>query len=223
MMISTMISFFLLIGSNKKKFNFNTFNKPLNFILAIYNGKISLKEAEFKQRNLEEKIEGLQFNYKPKNEEVKEEINEVLMQANDLLEYRNKINAFKNIFLSEYLKKSDDTGYNYVLKDVADFIKEIESMSENINLSLLEDFFESSSPADYAKKLINTSPDENKKTVEEIQDRISNLKERIKKMSEKENKIKNADKTLEIIKRITDYNKDAQKSFQLASKVDKGK
>ena len=37
----------LLIGSNKEKFNFNTFNKPLNFISAIYNGKISLKEAEF--------------------------------------------------------------------------------------------------------------------------------------------------------------------------------
>ena len=31
------------IGSNKKKFNFNTFTKPLNFILAIYNGEISLK------------------------------------------------------------------------------------------------------------------------------------------------------------------------------------
>ena len=37
-----------------------------------------------------------------------------------MLEYRNKtILAFKNnIFLSEYLKKSDDLGYNYVLKDV---------------------------------------------------------------------------------------------------------
>ena len=45
------------------------------------------------------------------------------MQANDLLEYRNKIiNAFKNdIFLSEYLKKSDDAGYKYVLKDVKKF------------------------------------------------------------------------------------------------------
>ena len=34
-------------------------------------------------------------------------INGVLMQVNDLLEYRNKfIDAFKNgIFLSEYLKK----------------------------------------------------------------------------------------------------------------------
>ena len=45
----------LFIGSNKEKFNFNTFNKPLNFISAIYNGEISLKEAEFKQRNLEKK------------------------------------------------------------------------------------------------------------------------------------------------------------------------
>ena len=77
----------------------NTFNKPLNFILTIYNGELSLKEAELKQRNLEEKIEDLEFNYKPKNENKKEEIKEVLMQANDLLEYRNKIiNAFKNEF-----------------------------------------------------------------------------------------------------------------------------
>ena len=30
----------LFIGSNKEKFNFNTFNKPLNFISAIYNGEI---------------------------------------------------------------------------------------------------------------------------------------------------------------------------------------
>ena len=36
----------LFIGSNKEKFNFNTFNKPLNFISAIYNWEISLIEAE---------------------------------------------------------------------------------------------------------------------------------------------------------------------------------
>ena len=42
----------LFIGSNKEKFNFNTFRKPLNFISAVYNGEISLKEAEFSQKNL---------------------------------------------------------------------------------------------------------------------------------------------------------------------------
>ena len=123
------------------------------------------------------------------------------------------------IFLSEYLKKSDDAGYSYLLKNVKYFIQEIKSMEEKINLSLFEEFFESSSPADYAKMLINTSPDESKKIVEEIKDRISDLKERIKKMSEK--KKKNADETLEIIEKILDYNKNAQKYFQLASKVDK--
>ena len=87
------------------------------------------------------------------------------MQANDLLEYRNKIiDAFKDgSFLSEYLKKSDEAGYNYVLKDVNNFIQEIKSMEEKINLSLFQDFFESTPPADYAKMLINTSPDKNKK------------------------------------------------------------
>ena len=46
----------LFIGSNKEKFNFNIFKKPLNFISAIYNGEISLKEAEFPQKNLEKKL-----------------------------------------------------------------------------------------------------------------------------------------------------------------------
>ena len=87
------------------------------------------------------------------------------MQANEMLEYRDKIiDAFKNgIFLSEYLKKSDDAGYNYVLKYVKDFIQEIKSMEEKINLSLFEDVLESSSPAYFAKMLINTKDlDKNK-------------------------------------------------------------
>ena len=77
---------------------------PLNFISDICNGKISLKEAEFFKKNLEKKKEDLQFSYKPKDEKEKEEINEVLMQANEMLEYRDKIiDKFKDgTFLSEY-------------------------------------------------------------------------------------------------------------------------
>ena len=106
-------------------------NKPLNFLSAIYNGEISLKEAEFKPKNIEKKIEDL-IGYKNNvKEKQKEKINRVLMQANYLLEYRDKIiDAFKDgTFLSKYLKKSDNAGYNYVSKDVKDFIQEIESMS----------------------------------------------------------------------------------------------
>ena len=79
------------------------------------------------------------------------------MQVNDLLEYRNKIiDAFKDgTFLSEYLKKLDDAGYNYVLKNVNDFIQEIKSMEEKINLSLFEEFFESLSLVNYGKILIS--------------------------------------------------------------------
>ena len=85
------------IGSNKKKFNFNTFRMPLNFLSAIYNGEISLKEVETSQRNLEKKIEELKLDYRPKNEKEKEEINGGLMQANDQFEYRDKIiDAFKD-------------------------------------------------------------------------------------------------------------------------------
>ena len=72
--------------------------------------------------------------------------------------------------MSEHFKKSHDAAYDYVLKDVNSFIQKTQSMAEKINLSLLEDFFESSSPVDYAKMLINTkNPDE-----------ISDLKDRIK-------------------------------------------
>ena len=130
-------------GSNKEKLSFNLFRKPLNFISAIYHGEISLKEAEFLQRNLEKKIEELRFGYKPKNVEEKKEIDGVLMEANDMLEYRNKvIEAFRDgTFSSEHLKKSDAAAYDYVLKDVKNFIQKIESMAENISLSLFEDFF----------------------------------------------------------------------------------
>ena len=109
----------LFIGSNKEKFNFNTFRMPLNFLSDIYNGKISLKEAEFKQIDLEIKIGDL-YGYEPKNKKEKEEINGILMQANDLLEYRGEvIKAFKDgSFLSEHLKKSDDAAYDFTLKNI---------------------------------------------------------------------------------------------------------
>ena len=84
----------------------------------------------------------------------------------------------------------------------------------------MKSFFEASSPADYAKMLINTkNADENKQNVKEIEYRISDLKDN--KMSEKEKIYKNVDETLEIIKKILDYNKEVQKIFYGASKVDK--
>ena len=56
------------------------------------------------------------------------------MHANDMLEYGDKIiEAFRDgTFSSEHLKKSDDAAYDYVLKDVNNFIQKIESVSENI-------------------------------------------------------------------------------------------
>ena len=126
--------------------------------------------------------------------------------------------------MSEDLKTSDDAAHDHVLGDVKDFIQKIESIAEKINLSLFEDFFESSSPADDAKMLINTeNSHKSKKFVAEIKDRISNLKDTIKKMNETEKINKSAGETLEIIKEILDYNKNVQRNFQLASKVDKGK
>ena len=133
-----------------------------------------------------------------------------------MLEYGDKIiEAFRDgAFLSEHLKNWDAAAYDYVLKYVNNFIQKIESMAEKINLSLFEDFFGSSSPADYAKELINTKHlNENTEIVAEIEDRISDLKDRIKEMSETEKKYKNVDETLKIIKKLLDYNENAQKNF----------
>ena len=73
----------------------------------------------------------------------------LLVHANDMLDYGDKIiEAFRNCtFSSEHLRKSDDA---YMLKGVNNLIQKIESMAEKINLSLFEDFFESSSPADFS-------------------------------------------------------------------------
>ena len=102
------------------------------------------------------------------------------MEVNDMLEYRNKIiDAFKNFCLNIF---KNDAAHNYVLKDVNLFIEEIKLMAEKINLSLFKEFFELSSPAKYAKELINTkNQDENKKRIEEIKYRISDLEDIIKK------------------------------------------
>ena len=143
------------------------------------------------------------------------------MQANDLLEYRNKIiDAFKNgIFLSEYLKKSD----NYVLKDVKNFIQEIKLMEDKINLSLFEDIFELPLSANYAKMLINTENlDKNKEFVAEIKDNIR-FKRQNKRNEWNRKTNKNADETLNIIEKILDYDINPQKIFEHASKVDNGK
>ena len=95
------------------------------------------------------------------------------------------------LFLSKHLKKSDDVAHDHVLKNVNKFIKEIKSMEEKINSSLFEEFLESSSPADYTKILINTkNADENKEFVEETENRIADINDKIEKMSEKEKEIK---------------------------------
>ena len=175
------------IGSNREKFSFDIFRKPLNFVSAIYNGEITLKEARSSQKNLEKKIEELRFDYRPEIAEEKEEIDRVLMHTNDSLEYRDKIiEVFRDgTFSSEHLKKSNNAAHDYVLIGVEKFIQKIKSIAENIKV-FSEDFFESSSQADYAKSLINIKdPNENKEIVAEIKNRILDLNDKIKEMNEK--------------------------------------
>ena len=65
----------LLLEVIIKNFNFDTFKMPLSFLSAIYNGEITLKEAEIRQKDLDKKIEELKFNYKSTNVKEEEEIN----------------------------------------------------------------------------------------------------------------------------------------------------
>ena len=125
------------------------------------------------------------------------------------------------LFCLNIFKKSDNAAHDCVQEDVKDFIQKIESMEETINLNLFNKFFESSSPVDYAKMLINIkNADENKqKIVEEVEDKISYLKDRIKRMSEKEKKDKNADETLKITKKFLITINMFKKLFSLHQKL----
>ena len=55
-----------------------------------------------------------------------------MIQANDLLKYKDKIiDVFKDgTFSSEHLKKSDAAAYDYVLKDINNFIQKIKLMEQ---------------------------------------------------------------------------------------------
>ena len=59
------------------------------------------------------------------------------MHPNDMLDYGNKIiEAFwDGTFQSEHLKKSGDAAYDYVLKDVNNFIQEMKSRWKQKNCS----------------------------------------------------------------------------------------
>ena len=63
----------LFIDSNNKRSNFNPFRKALNFISAIYNEEISLKETEICQTKIEkkQKICNLTINQKIKKKKKK--------------------------------------------------------------------------------------------------------------------------------------------------------
>ena len=114
------------------------------------------------------------------------------MQANDMFEYRNAIiDPFKDgNFLSEQLKKLVDAAYDYVLKDLKSTFRQLIQCQKNINSSLFKEFFQSSSPANYVKNLINAKNlDESKITAIEIKDTISNLKDN-KRNERKRKKIK---------------------------------
>ena len=100
--------------------------------------------------------------------------------------------------------------------------RKLKCSQKKIKLSLFEDFFESSSPADYAKMLVNTKNlNENKEIVVEIEDRILDLNNRIKKMSETEKKMQMRHQRL--LKKFLITIKMLKKIFRLHQKLIKEK
>ena len=110
----------LFVGSNSEELKFNTFGTLLSFLLAIFNSKITLKRQNLRKEIKKKKIQDLRGCRINAEEEEKEIIDGVLMQANGLFEYRDKVfDAFKDgTFLSEHLEKSHAAACDYVLKDV---------------------------------------------------------------------------------------------------------
>ena len=87
----------------------------------------------------------------------------------------------------------------------------IEKESKGINNDLLKKNFDLG-PVALAKKLFEIKDArENSRSVEEIKNRLSNLKDKIEKMSKKEIKNEKPNEILEIISEIIDFNKELQK------------
>ena len=134
------------------------------------------------------------------------------MRKNIIDFFEKGIFPFKgNVFKTkeEEKEKTKEEETEEFIKNVASFI---EKKSEDINNDLFRKYFNFSGPIDLTKKLLKTKDArKNSKFVEEIKNRLSNLKDEIENFFKEEIKDEKPDKILEIINEIIDFNKEEQK------------
>ena len=103
--------------------------------------------------------------------------------------------------------ESEENKLEKIKDDYKNFIEFIELESKGINYDLFQDYFDFLVPSALAKKLQKTkNKNKNKKLVNLIKNRGSNLKDEIEKMSEDQKEIEQADKILKTVEEILDFN-----------------
>ena len=144
------------------KYDFNPFAFPLKFIEKTYNYEITLDEAKDNQDKLEKLIIRLE-NYKAIINKKEEEKNKEEIKEKTKEETKEEIERF-----------------------ISNGIALGERESKDINNDLFKKHFDFSTPIDLAKELFERK-DANKKSliVEEIKNRWSNLKDKLKKCLKK--------------------------------------
>ena len=96
----------------------------------------------------------------------------------------------------------------------------IEGKSKDINNDLFTKYFNFLKPIDLVKKIYETKDaKENSELLEEIKNRLSNLKDETKKMSEDEKEIEQPDKILKIVKKTIGFDKEILKQWGLGLKI----
>ena len=116
--------------------------------------------------------------------------------------------------------ESEENKLEKIKDDYKNFIEFIELESKGINYDLFQDYFDFLVPSALAKKLQKTkNKNKNKKLVNLIKNRGSNLKDEIEKMSEDQKEIEQADKILKTVEKILDFNKKIRKQQGLGLKI----
>ena len=81
---------YVIVSSNRTLYDFSVFKDLNSFVLDIYVGNISIEDAKKEQDELKSEIENL-TDYNIKDQKKKEQKQEILKNARQLFETRNKI------------------------------------------------------------------------------------------------------------------------------------
>ena len=133
--------------------------------------------------------------------------------------FKKGIFPFKGNVFKTKEEKSEEIKEETKEEFINNAIPLIKKESKDINNDLFKTYFNFSAPIDLAKKLFETKDrKKNSELVEEIKNRWSNLKDKIKKMSKEEIKNEKPNDVL-VINKILDFNKEIQKQQSSGLKI----